>query len=220
MSDVDLGGLGGRIRHERARRGLSLEGLAARSGVSRSMLSDVERGHKAPTVLVLDHIATALETSIARLLGDERTDRVVVLRRGVQDVAVDPTGWERRILSPVLPGVEFEFMRTTIPGGVDAGVFSPHAAGSREYLAVERGRLRLTLDGVRYTLGAGDSIYYAGDCLHAFANPSAQPCVYYLAMEVAGARGHRSGAHAHRPGQHARRSGARRARRVLRRRRR
>ena len=189
-SRLDLDALGGRIRRERARRGLSLNELAAKAGVSRSMLSAVERGSKAPTVLVLDRIATGLDTSIARLLGDEQAGRVVVLRHDEQEVARDRAGWERRILSPVLPGVEFELMRTTIGAGVDAGVFSPHAAGSREYLAVERGTLRLTLDGVPHTLRAGDSIYYAGDCRHAFANPGTQPCVYYLAMDVAGDRAH------------------------------
>jgi transcriptional regulator with XRE-family HTH domain len=196
MSELDLARLGRQVRAERARRGFSLDDLARRAGVSRSMLSAVERGHKAPTVLVLDRIATGLDTSIARLLGDSRDGRVVVLRHMEQDVARDPSGWERRILSPVLPGVEFELMRTTIPGGVDAGVFSPHAPGSREYLAVERGTLRLTLDGTAYTLGPGDSIYYAGDCRHGFANPTSKDCVYYLAMDVAGdaharARGHR-----------------------------
>jgi XRE family transcriptional regulator, regulator of sulfur utilization len=105
-----------------------------------------------------------------------------VLRRGEHDVARDPSGWARVILSPVLPGVEFELMRTTIPAGVDAGAFSPHAAGSREYLAIERGTLTLTLDGTPVTLRAGDSVYYAGDCRHAFANPGQEPCVYYLAM--------------------------------------
>ena len=187
---LSLDALGERIRRERARRRLSLNDLAAKAGVSRSMLSAVERGSKAPTVLVLDRIATGLDTSIARLLGDEQAGRVVILRNGDQDVARERAGWERRILSPVLPGVEFEFMRTTIGGGVDAGVFAPHAPGSREYLAVERGTLRLTLDGVVHVLHAGDSIYYAGDCLHAFANPGRQPCVYYLAMDVAGDRAH------------------------------
>jgi quercetin dioxygenase-like cupin family protein len=154
------------------------------------MLSAVERGSKAPTVLVLDRIATGLDTSIARLLGEERAGRVVLLRHADQEVARDRAGWERRILSPVLPGVEFELMRTTIGAGVDAGVFSPHAPGSREYLAVERGTLRLTIDGGAHTLKAGDSIYYAGDCLHGFANPGIRPCVYYLAMDVAGDRRH------------------------------
>jgi transcriptional regulator with XRE-family HTH domain len=182
---LDLARLGERIRTERWRRRLSLQELEARTGVSRSMLSEVERGAKAPTVLVLDRIATGLDTSIARLLGEERGARVIVLRRPEQDVAIDPAGWERRILSPVLPGVEFELMRTTIPPGVDAGDFAPHAPGSREYLAMERGTLRLMLDGTPYTLRAGDSIYYAGDCRHGFANPGRDTCAYYLAMELA-----------------------------------
>jgi transcriptional regulator with XRE-family HTH domain len=185
---------GERIRLERVQRRLSLDQVAERAGVSRSMLSAVERGAKVPTVLVLDRIATALDTSIARLLGEEHSARVIRLRKADQDIVRDPAGWERRILSPVLPGVEFEFMRTTIDAGVDAGAFSPHASGSREYVAIERGTLRLTIDGDVYLLNAGDSIYYAGDCLHSFVNPGKKPCVYYLAMEVsdnASLAGHR-----------------------------
>jgi transcriptional regulator with XRE-family HTH domain len=183
---MDITALGKRIRLERQQRRLSLEALAAQSGVSRSMLSDIERGAKVPTVLVLDRIATGLSTSIAQLLGEERPSAVIVLRREEQNVAIDPSGWERRILSPVLPGVEFEFMRTTVNPGVDAGVFAPHAAGSLEWVAVEQGTLRLTINGTPYTLNAGDSIYYDGDCWHGFANPSGEPCVYYLAMDVQG----------------------------------
>jgi transcriptional regulator with XRE-family HTH domain len=167
-----------------------LEELATVSGVSRSMLSDVERGSRVPTVLVLDRIATGLGTSIARLLREEQPARTVVLRREEQDVARDGSGWERRVLSPVLPGVEFEFMRTTIGPGVNAGVFQPHGPGSREYLAVETGTLRLSLDGDEVELRQGDSVFYAGDCQHGFANSGAEPCVYYLAMDLAGATAH------------------------------
>jgi transcriptional regulator with XRE-family HTH domain len=187
---LDMAELGARVRTTRLGRGLSLAGAAARAGVSRSMLSAVERGGKVPTVLVLDRIATALDTTIARLLGEERAARVVVLRHAAQDVARDPSGWERRILSPVLPGVEFEMMRTTIGPGVDAGVFAPHARGSREYLAMERGTLQLTIDGTPYALRAGDSAYYAGDCHHQFVNPGREPCVYYLAIELVGSGPH------------------------------
>jgi transcriptional regulator with XRE-family HTH domain len=183
---LEMTELGERIRLERLRRRLSLEDLAKRADVSSSMLSSVERGEKVPTILVLDRIATGLGTSIARLLDDEQYARVVLLRVEEQEVARDPSGWERRILSPVLPGVEFEFMRTMIPARVDAGVFSPHAPGSREYVAVEQGVLLLTLDDMPYTLAAGDSIYYAGDCRHAFANPGQELLVYYLAMDVSG----------------------------------
>jgi mannose-6-phosphate isomerase-like protein (cupin superfamily) len=81
-------------------------------------------------------------------------------------------------------------MRTTIAPGVDAGVFAPHAGGSREYLAMERGTLQLTIDGTPYTLRAGDSAYYAGDCHHQFVNPGREPCVYYLAMELVASSPH------------------------------
>src|SRR3989442_12870976 len=91
-SGLDMAGLGARLRLERLRRRLSLQELEARTGVSRSMLSEVERGSKVPTVLVLDRIATGLATSLARLFGDERAARVVVLRSGDHDTARDPSG--------------------------------------------------------------------------------------------------------------------------------
>ncbi len=181
-----LAGLGERLRAERIGRGLSLESLAARARVSRSMVSAIERGAKAPTVIVLDRIATALDTSLSRLMESETRSSVIVLRHDEQVVARDPGGWQRRILSPVLPGVEFELMRTTLGPNVDAGLFLPHARGSREYVAIEKGTLLLTLNGVPYRLRAGDSIYYDGDCEHGFANPIGRPCVYYLAMDVSG----------------------------------
>ena len=181
---LNMAALGNRIRVERITRKLGLQQLSSRCQVSRSMLSAVERSEKVPTVLVLDRIATALGTSIARLLAVESRARVVILRHEEQDVVRDPTGWHRRILSPVLPDVEFEFMRTTIKAGVDAGLFNPHAPGSREYVAVERGTLRLTIDGAVHLVHAGDSIYYDGDCHHGFSNPGRSDCVYYLAMDV------------------------------------
>lgn len=181
---LTVGSLGARVRAHRRARGLSLDALAVRTGVSRSMLSSIERGEKVASVLVVDRIATALKTTLARLVGEQRGEAVIVLRREEQDVAVDPAGWERRILSPVLPGVEFEFMRTTLGSRVNAGAFAAHGPGSREYVGVEVGTLLLALDGEEHRLGAGDAICFDGDCVHEFANPDEQPCVYYLAMDV------------------------------------
>ncbi len=191
-SELDVAALGRRVYEERIRRGQTLEMLARRAGVSPSMLSAVERGAKTPTVLLLDRIATGLDTNIARLVDQERSARVILLRAKDQKVVRDPSGWDRRILSPVLPGVEFELMRTTLRPGVDAGVFQPHASGSREYVAVERGILKLSLDGETLALRAGDSAYYEGDCRHGFVNPGRSILVYYLAMDVRGWGAHPS----------------------------
>src|SRR5260370_39777929 len=74
-SGLQLAELGDRIRDERTRRSLSLEELARKARVSRSMLSAVERGAKAPSVLILDQVAAGLGTSIERLLGSETEGR-------------------------------------------------------------------------------------------------------------------------------------------------
>jgi len=185
---MDMAALGRRIRTLRQQRGLSLEALAERSDVSISMLSTVERGRKVPSILVMGQIATALDTSIARLVDEERAPRVIVMRAAEQRIIKDPAGMVRRSLSPVLPGVEFELMQITLAPGVDAGTFPPHRAGSREYLAVERGTLTLTVAGTDYVLRAGDSIYHDGDCQHGYRNDGRTPCTYYLAMDIAGGR--------------------------------
>lgn len=180
-----LDDLGVRLRLHRRDRGLTVEALAAASGVSRSMISDIERGAKMPTVLTMARLATALGVTVSRLLGEDQHDRVIILRREEQAAVTDTAGWQRRTLSPNLPGLEFEFIRTTIPPGVVVGEFAAHAAGSREYVAVESGTLTVTLDGKASTLRSGDAIYYAGDCTHAFANAGDVECVYYTVMHVA-----------------------------------
>src|SRR5215469_3834599 len=186
---LDMTAIGRRVRSLRQQRQLSLETLAERSGVSVSMLSTVERGQKVPSILVMGQIATALDTSIGRLVGEEVVPRAIMMRAADHRVVKDVAGIERRSLSPVLPGIEFELLRMTLPPGVNAGIFPPHRAGSREYLAVETGTLTLTLDGTEYRLDAGESIYHDGDCQHGYRNDGEMPCIYYLAMDVAGSAG-------------------------------
>src|SRR5262245_41633620 len=84
--------LGERVRELRLRREWSLDELGKRARVSRSMISAIERGAKAATVLILDRIATGLGTSLARLLIQESTARVIPLPFEKQAVARDPSG--------------------------------------------------------------------------------------------------------------------------------
>lgn len=196
---MDLSHLGKRIQELRAERGLTLSDLATASSVSVSMLSAVERGQKAATVTVLDRIASGLGMPLAALVARAADSRVIVRRAAGQDVVDEPGGWRRTILTPVVPGVNFEWIRVTLPAGCDAGWYPAYASGSHEFVAVESGTLRLRLsegglaEGDReIDLGAGDSVYFAADVRHGYANPGAAPCTYHVAAIIMRPRDQRS----------------------------
>lgn len=185
---ISVVALGARIRTERSDRRLTLEDLASLSGVSRSMLSAIERGTKVPTVIVLDRVANALGVSVSRLLDEERPETVVVLRRDDQKL-VSGDGWERHIVSPVVHGVDFEMGRVQFAPGADAGEFAPHLPGWTEYFVVERGTVEITLDRRRsYILNTGDSLYFQSDVTHSFRNPGTTESVGYVVQSASGAR--------------------------------
>src|SRR5918997_4815744 len=98
---VSAGRLGERVRERRRGRELTLEELAERSGVSRAMISKVERGEKNPTLVVAAKVAEGLEITLSELLGTEERRETIVIppQRGM--MMRDPeTGIERQVLSP------------------------------------------------------------------------------------------------------------------------
>lgn len=180
---MDLAWLGSRARDLRLERGLTLHALAGQCGVSVSMLSSVERGDKAPTVVVLDKIATGLGIPLAELLSE--VDRGFLVRSAAeQDVAEEPGGWRRTILTPVVPGVNFELVRSTLPPACDAGWFPAYAGGSHVFVVVVAGVLRLTVGERTETLRAGDSGYFAAHRRHRYANAGETDCEYYVAALI------------------------------------
>ena len=187
---MDLLRLGKRIQDLRAERHLTLQDLADATSVSVSMLSAVERGQKAATVTVLDRIARGLGLSLAALVSVAEDDRVIVRRAAGQDVIDEPSGWRRTVLTPVVPGVNFEWIRTVLPPACDAGWYPAYAPGSHEFIAVDSGTLRLRLDeplGLderEIDLTSGDSAYFAADVRHGYANPGAIPCTYHVAAII------------------------------------
>lgn len=179
----DLVDLGRRIQARRLDRGLTLQALADAAEVSVSMISSVERGQKAPTVVVLARIAGGLDVPLADLVA-ATGGRVIVRRAAEQDVVDEPGGWRREILTPVVPGVNFEWIRSRLPAGCDAGGYPAYAPGSHEFVVVESGVLRLTVGDAVFDLAAGDSLYFAADAVHGYANPGTVPCTYYVAAMI------------------------------------
>ena len=167
----------------RRRRGLTLEELAGSSGVSRAMLSKVERGEKNPTLVVAAKVAEGLGVSLSELLGTEERREVVVVPRERRPTMRDPeTGFERQLLSPPFSGRGVEFVRNVVPEGTTSGRFPPHRRGVEEYIVVEKGRLRAILGGQERLLDEGDALYFEADVPHRFDNVGGGECSYYLVI--------------------------------------
>ena len=178
--DVSSGRVGERVRGLRRGRGWTLEVLAERSGVSRAMISKLERGEKNPTLVIAAKVAKGLEVSLTQLVGIEERREVVVVPRDRRAVMRDPeTGFERQLLSG---GRGLEFTRNVVPEGASSGEFPPHRRGVEEYLLVEKGRLRAILGGEEYVLDEGDSAYFEAHVTHRFDNVGEGECSYYLVV--------------------------------------
>ena len=187
VAAVASGRLGGRVRELRRRRGLTLEELAERSGVSRAMISKLERGEKNPTLVVAARLAEGLGVTLSQLAGMEERREVVVVPRQRRMVMRDPeTGFERQLLSPNFVGRGVEFIRNEIPENSTSGEFPPHRNGVEEHIVVERGTLRAILAGEEYLLAEGDALYFEADVPHRFDNAGEGTCSYYLVISSRG----------------------------------
>jgi len=183
VAAVSSGRLGGRIKELRRRRRLTLEELAGLSGVSRAMISKLERGEKNPTLVVAAKLAEGLGVTLSQLAGMEERREVVVVPRERRMVMRDPeTGFERQLLSPNFVGSGVEFIRNEIPEGSTSGAFPPHRRGVEEHIVVEHGSLRAVLAGEEYLLGEGDALYFEADVQHRFDNAGEGVCSYYLVI--------------------------------------
>jgi transcriptional regulator with XRE-family HTH domain len=187
IEDVSSGRLGERVRALRRERRWTLELLAERSGVSRAMISKLERGEKTPTLVVAARVSEGLGVSLSQLVGIQERKEIVVVPRERRMVMRDPeTGFERQLLSPSFGGCGLEFIRNVVPEGSTSGEFPPHRRGVEEYVVVEKGRLRAILGGEEHVLEEGDAAYFEADVAHRFDNVGEGECSYYLVIDSRG----------------------------------
>lgn len=177
--------LAARLRGLRAGRGLTLDGLAERAGVSRSMISLVERGESSPTAAVLDRLAAGLGVTLASLFADEaRADASPVARRADQSTWRDPeSGYVRRNLSPPRHPSPIELVEVALPASARVS----YGAGTRvvgvsQQIWVMEGRLELTIGDVTHALDAGDCIAMRLDAPIVFRNATAHATRYVVAL--------------------------------------
>lgn len=193
MDDNDLNQrIAARVRQLRAAAGLSLDGLAARCGVSRSMLSLIERGETSPTAVVLERVAHGLGLALAELfqLPPAGAAPQPVARHADQAEWTDPaSGYRRRSLTP--PGVDtvLQLVQVHFPPGARVA----YETGAREPAVQQQvwliaGTLQVTVGGQTHQLAAGDCLAMRLDAPTAFHNPGPDAAHYLVAVATLPAR--------------------------------
>jgi len=181
-----------RVRELRAAHGLSLEALAGRSGVSRSMISLIERGESSPTAAVLEKLAAGLAVTLAALFDAPAAGAAAtgpVARRRDQPQWRDPaSGYVRRNVSP--PGVPQPMQIVEVhfpPGGRVAFESGARELRVHQQVWVLEGTIDVTLGAERHRLRSGDCLAMQLDRPTMFHNPTRKATRYavVLASEAA-----------------------------------
>lgn len=164
--------LGARLKHERSEKKLSLDALAKLSGVSRSMLSQIERGESSPTVASLWNLTRALNLDFSTLLDQpvSGVGPILELQRSAQTPIIRNTesGCEIRILSAPQEVGRAEMYDIRFQAGARFNS-TPHEEGTVEHLTVLDGKLVVRSGDQVEKLGVGDTIRYRADLDHAIA---------------------------------------------------
>jgi transcriptional regulator with XRE-family HTH domain len=153
----------------RSARSLSMDALSRQSGVSKSMLSQIERGRANPTVAVVWRLANALGVPLPELLGSAAAaDQGAIQTVKAFDVPVMRSRDRRvtlRVLSPVELAGRYECYQIDFESG---GILesAAHASGAREHLTIIEGRIEAT-SGTHKALGSQlDTLRYRADVPH------------------------------------------------------
>jgi transcriptional regulator with XRE-family HTH domain len=164
--------VGATLQKMRLARGLTLDDLSRAAGVSKSMLSQIEREKANPTIAVAWRLSNALGVGIGELLSTD-TKEVEAIR--ILDPHETPTlpgdhaGYVLRILGPMELAGKFEWYELTLAPGGEL-VSQPHDPGAMEHLTLLHGGMEIEVDGSKRKLKLGGTARYHADRSHAIRN--------------------------------------------------
>lgn len=173
-----------RVRALRAARGLSLEALAAHCGVSRSMISLIERGESSPTAVLLEKLATGLDVTLASLFETQAPAAEPVARLADQLSWRDPaSGYVRRNVSPGHVASPIQLVEVVFPPQARVA-YETGARGSRvhQQVWVLEGAIDISVGDTCHHLNAGDCLAFELDRPTMFHNPTRKTTRYAVVI--------------------------------------
>lgn len=172
-----------RIRVEREARAWSLAELAARSGVSKAMISKIEREEASPTAALLGRLSGAFGLTMSTLLARAEGGGSRLVRAADQPTWQDPaTRYMRRQISPQLPDLPIELTEVELPAGAEVTLPASSYAFIRQVIWVLDGVLTFTEGETVHELSTGDCLALGPPVDCTFRNGGASPCRYAVAL--------------------------------------
>ena len=173
-----------RVRGLRTARGLTLDMLTERSGVSRSMISAIERGESSPTAVLLERLAAGLGVTLASLFDLPAAGRAPLVRRAEQPEWRDPaSGYVRRNVSPPGYASPIQIVEVAFPPGAQLA----YETGARDVRVSQQvwvleGDIDVTVGETCHHLHAGDCLAYVLDRPTGFHNPTDKTARYAVVL--------------------------------------
>ena len=164
-------------RQLRRERHLTLEDAAQRSGISRSMISQIENGGANPTVSLLANLARAYRVTLADFLTEPEADVVAMRAADLSPEENKEAAFRICPIFPFDPVKRFEVYRGEAEAGVESHA-KGHTVGSVEYVMLVEGTLAVTVAEKTTILEAGDSLRFACEGEHVYANPGKKRPVF------------------------------------------
>jgi transcriptional regulator with XRE-family HTH domain len=173
---------GENVKNSRLKKKMTLQQLSNLSGVSKTMLSEVERDKKIPTIEVACKIADALDINLLKLLGKNSRINVSIIRRKER---IRITGTDSRVeiypLALPLSADSIGFFFSTMAPNAITEPIQDYPQSTREYIAVAQGTLQIILGNESvFVLNAGDSMVYDANVERRFQNIGLDNCHYYF----------------------------------------
>ena len=182
MVDPLNAALAATVRATRTARGLSVTALAESSGVSRAMISKVERGEAQPTAALLAKLSGALGLTLSELIARAEGDASRIRRHDEQSTWRDPdTGYTRRAVSPPSSG-QVELVEVSLPAGARIAYPADAFRFIDQQIWLLEGHLRFVEGDETHGLDAGDCLHLAAPSDCTFVNPDNAPCRYLVVL--------------------------------------
>jgi XRE family transcriptional regulator, regulator of sulfur utilization len=157
------------LKKLREEKKLSLDKLAELTGVSKSMLGQIERGDSSPTIATVWKIANGLKVSFTSLLETPQSDTTLLHQADISPLLEDNGRYRLFPFFPIEEGRRFEVYSIEIdPGGRLSA--EAHPQSTQEFLTLFEGQLTVRVDQQDYVLAVGDSIRFRADRPHAYQN--------------------------------------------------